>query len=74
MVTGAIGTGEVDGVTRRDAKGVGGAMILLVPAGYGRLDNVAPVERDETNTDGSFALRSVIPGEYILVAIDEGWG
>jgi hypothetical protein len=29
--------------------------------------------RDQTNTDGSFRLDRVVPGDYTLVAIDNGW-
>jgi len=28
------------------------------------------VARDQTNTDGSFELQNVVPGQYILIAID----
>ncbi len=69
----AIGLSEVEGVARMDGKPLPSAMVLLVPAGYGQTRNVAPLRRDETNTDGSFDLRNVFPGEYILVAIDHGW-
>jgi hypothetical protein len=69
----AIGRGEIDGIARKDGSPASGAMVLLVPAGFGKPENLAPVERDETNTDGSFNLRGVIPGPYILVAIDHGW-
>ena len=69
----AIGLSEVEGVARKDGKPLPGAMVMLVPAGYGQTRNVAPLRRDETNTDGSFDLRNVFPGEYILVAIDHGW-
>ena len=29
--------------------------------------------RDQTNTDGSFTLNRVVPGNYTLVAIENGW-
>ncbi len=70
----ATGLGQVEGVVRRDGKAMVAGLVLVVPAGYGRADNVAPVREDETNTDGSFTVRGVIPGEYIVVAIDKGWG
>src|ERR1700676_188673 len=29
--------------------------------------------RDQSDQDGSFSLRSVIPGTYTVVAIEDGW-
>jgi hypothetical protein len=29
--------------------------------------------RDQSNSDGSFSLNEVVPGNYTLVAIDNGW-
>jgi hypothetical protein len=69
----ANGLAEVDGFARIAGKPISGALVLLVPAAYGSPENIAPIERDETNTDGSFFLRGVFPGEYILVSIDHGW-
>ena len=48
-------------------------MVLLVPARLGEPGNASGIERDQTNSDGSFRLESVIPGKYILLAIDHGW-
>ena len=31
------------------------------------------LRQDQTNTDGSFDVANIIPGQYILVAIDHGW-
>ena len=31
------------------------------------------VRRDQSDSDGSFALRDAAPGEYTVVAIDGGW-
>ena len=70
----ASGRGEVSGIADADGKPVEGAMVLLVPATLGDPDSVAEVQREQTNTDGSFSLRGVMPGKYILLAIDHGWG
>ena len=32
------------------------------------------IRRDQSDSDGSFALPRVIPGPYILVALENGWG
>jgi hypothetical protein len=29
--------------------------------------------RDQSDQDGSFSLRSVVPGSYTIVAIENGW-
>ncbi len=69
-----LGRGSISGMAQAAGKGVEGAMVLLVPAGLGDPGNVIEVERDQTNSDGSFTLRAVVPGKYILLAIDHGWG
>ena len=33
----------------------------------------ALTRRDQTDSDGSFALQNVAPGEYTVVAIEDGW-
>ena len=64
---------SVDGVARIHGDPAAGAMVLLVPATLGMAGDLNTIERDETNTDGSFRMTGVTPGEYILVAIDHGW-
>ena len=49
------------------------AMALLVPATFGQPGSMTIVRRDQTNTDGSFEMEDVIPGQYILIVIDQGW-
>ena len=48
-------------------------MVLLVPAGLDNPGSFTAVVRDQTNTDGSFELPNVIPGQYILIVIEHGW-
>lgn len=65
------GSATIDGVVKRGGVGVGGAMVELIPD-----DPNAPTDllrRDQSNTDGSFTLRRVVPGHYTLVAIEDGW-
>jgi hypothetical protein len=70
----ANGHAEVEGVARLPSgKAAQGAMVLLVPATQGEPGDLSSIERDETNTDGTFLIGSVVPGRYILVAIDHGW-
>lgn len=67
----ARGSATIDGFVQRDGRGLGGAMVELVPD-----DPNLPTElirRDQSNSDGSFTLRRVVPGNYTLVAIEDGW-
>lgn len=69
------GLGSVEGVAQRDGKGVGGAMIVLVSKELVSNDVAggAVFGRDQSNSDGSFAIPNVPPGEYTVLAIQNGW-
>lgn len=67
------GHATVVGIAKANGKPSVGAMVLLVPAGLDDPGSFTAVVRDQTNTDGSFDLLNVIPGQYILIAIDHGW-
>jgi len=69
----ADGRASVTGIANKDGKPSAGAMVLLVPATLGNPDGLNIIRRDQTNTDGSFDLDDVLPGQYILIAIDRGW-
>jgi hypothetical protein len=62
---------RVEGFARRGAKGVAGAMVLLVPRDPVAFPDL--VRRDQSDSDGSFAIRDAAPGEYTVVAIEDGW-
>jgi hypothetical protein len=65
------GHGEVRGTAVRAAKGFAGAMVVLVPKNpEGNRDLF---RRDQSDLDGTFVLRAVVPGRYTLVAIENGW-
>lgn len=65
------GQATVGGTVVRNGKPLAGAMVVLVPE--------KPVEhedmfrRDQSDLDGTFSMRGVVPGNYTLVAIDDGW-
>jgi hypothetical protein len=62
---------QVKGFARKAGKGLAGVMIVLVPR-----DPVAhdgEFRRDQSDSDGSFTLRDAAPGQYTVVAIEEGW-
>jgi hypothetical protein len=46
-------------------------MVLLVPEDPA--NNLALFRLDQSDTDGSFTLASVVPGKYMLMAIQDGW-
>lgn len=62
---------EVTGFAKKNDKPAPGAMIVLVP--QDPADNRDLFRRDQSDSDGSFALLDVIPGKYTVVAIEDGW-
>jgi len=61
----------VNGIARRDGQPFPGAMILLVPENPET--NLPLFRRDQSDSDGTFTLRDVLPGRYRIVAIENGW-
>jgi protocatechuate 3,4-dioxygenase beta subunit len=68
LVGGAV---NVEGFAKRAAKAAPGAMIVLVPKDPESHRDL--FRRDQSDQDGSFSLRSVVPGSYTIVAIENGW-
>jgi hypothetical protein len=62
---------SVSGAVMRDDKPLAGAMVLLVPDDGGA--DKQRYRRDESDSDGTFTLRQVVPGQYTAVAIQNGW-
>jgi hypothetical protein len=46
-------------------------MVVLVPKEPGAFRSL--VRRDQSDSDGSFSLHDVAPGQYTVVAIEDGW-
>jgi hypothetical protein len=69
----ASGRASLSGVATLDGRPSVGAMVLLVPITIEDRNSITVLGQDQTNTDGSFDLANIIPGQYILVAIDHGW-
>ncbi len=65
------GNTDVQGIVRKAGKGFAGAMVVLVPKNP-EVDRDL-FRRDQSDLDGSFLLHAVIPGEYTLLAIENGW-
>jgi protocatechuate 3,4-dioxygenase beta subunit len=71
IVTISQGVGRVDGTVLRDGKGLAGAMVVLVPEDI--THNITLVRRDQSDSDGTFSLYSVLPGKYTAIAVANGW-
>jgi len=70
-VTMSEGLATVTGIAMKDEKPSGGVMIVLVP--QDPENNAALFRRDQSDSDGSFNLRQVLPGKYTALAIENGW-
>jgi hypothetical protein len=70
IVAGA-GYGQIEGMAVRAGHPASGIMILLAPEDA--KDNQFLFRRDQSDSDGTFLLFSIVPGRYRLLAIDKGW-
>ncbi|HZD31906.1 MAG TPA: carboxypeptidase regulatory-like domain-containing protein, partial [Candidatus Angelobacter sp.] len=62
---------RVNGVVVRDEKPWPGAMVVLVPRNP--VADFTLFRRDESDSDGTFSLRDVLPGAYAVIALENGW-
>jgi hypothetical protein len=67
-ITVAAGLQKLEGVALKDGKPFAGAMVLLLPKDR----MVSEIRRDQSDSDGTFTLPGVAPGDYILLVIDDG--
>jgi carboxypeptidase family protein len=70
-VTLGQGLGQVTGVVHLDGKPAAGVMVLLVPESGLEIKEDSRI--DESDSDGTFNLGGILPGEYVLLAIKNGW-
>lgn len=70
-LTVVTGSAEVQGTVARAGKGFAGAMVVLAPKNL-EVDRDL-FRRDQSDLDGTFLLRGVVPGSYTLLAIENGW-
>jgi hypothetical protein len=68
IVTGVV---RVEGFAKRAGKPMSGVMVALVP----KDPDTHPerVRRDQSDMDGSFTFRGVLPGSYTLIAVEDAW-
>jgi hypothetical protein len=69
----SAGRASLGGVATLKGKPLVGGLTMLVPITIDQPGSIAELRRDQTNTDGSFDIPNIIPGQYILIAIDHGW-
>jgi len=65
------GTAKVEGFAKRAGRAAAGVMVVLVPDKPE--SNLELFRRDQSDFDGSFTLRDVVPGSYTVIAIENGW-
>jgi 5-hydroxyisourate hydrolase-like protein (transthyretin family) len=65
------GVAQVDGIALRGGQPFAGAMIVLVPRDAA--NNSPLFRRDQSDSDGTFTLPNVIPGQYTVLALANGW-
>ena len=69
--TASRGAALVQGTASRNDQPYAGAMIVLVP--QDSANNGPLFRRDQSDSDGTFNLPNVVPGQYTVIAIANGW-
>lgn len=62
---------RIQGFARINGKPASGVMVVLVPRAASAYPTL--VVRDQSDSDGSFTLNNVAPGQYTVIAIEDGW-
>ncbi len=70
-VTLATGQSDLNGSIKRAGKPFAGAMVVLAPTDPENYRDL--FRRDQSDLDGTFTMRNVIPGSYTIFAIENGW-
>lgn len=63
---------QVEGIAKKNGKPASGVMVVLIPKNPDA--HAALLRRDQSDFDGTFSLRGVIPGSYTVVAVEDAWG
>ena len=63
--------GQVTGLVQVEGKPTAGVMVLIVPESGENLEEDS--RRDQSDSDGTFTLANILPGKYVLMAIEDGW-
>jgi 5-hydroxyisourate hydrolase-like protein (transthyretin family) len=62
---------RIAGTVLQGDKPYPGAMVLLIPANPA--SNLTLFRRDQSDSDGTFTWREVLPGTYTAIALENGW-
>jgi len=62
---------DIEGTAKRAGKPFASAMVVLVPKNPE--SDRSLFRRDQSDLDGTFALKNVVPGSYTILAIADGW-
>lgn len=65
------GEAQVDGIAMHGEEPFSGVMIVLVP--QDPANNTPLFRRDQSDSDGTFTLPNVVPGQYTVIALANGW-
>jgi hypothetical protein len=61
----------INGIVKRNGTPASGVFVLLVPTGAQQIgDRALP---NQSDSDGTFNFRRIPPGDYAVVAIENGW-
>jgi hypothetical protein len=71
MVKASEGVATIKGTVMNGEQPASGTMVVLVPQNAS--DDVPLFRRDQSDSDGTFTLREVVPGRYTAIAIQNGW-
>lgn len=67
-------TATVHGFAKLNGKPLGGIFLQMIPMGAsGPITHSSAMQTNQSDSDGSFDFPKVLPGNYVLVAIEEGW-
>ncbi len=70
-ITATKALGTIDGIALLDGKPVSQTAVLLLP--NNPTHNLILFRRDQSDSDGTFTLRRVLPGDYTVIAVADGW-
>lgn len=62
---------RINGTAMRDGKPIAGVMVLLVPENPEV--NLPLFRRDQSDSDGTFSMRDIVPGRYRMITLDNAW-
>jgi hypothetical protein len=64
--------GRVRGRVVKSGAAAEGILVALVPEGFEGANNLMRVGQSDSN--GAFEMGDVVPGKYVLIAVEGGWG